>query len=60
MKPSLPVEPPFRQRLFPRQHASEYPRAAVKRRFYRLMERRRVTERPDLYLTSQRPDSGRF
>lgn len=30
MKPSLPVKPPFRQRLFPRQHASEYPETVVK------------------------------
>lgn len=31
---SLPVMPPFRQRLLPRQHASEYPWAALLRHFY--------------------------
>lgn len=30
MNPSLPVMPPFRQRLFPRQHASEY-REAIRK-----------------------------
>ncbi|KAK5600356.1 hypothetical protein CRENBAI_025238 [Crenichthys baileyi] len=29
MSPSLPVMPPFRQRLFPRQHASEYQEASI-------------------------------
>lgn len=30
INPSLPVMPPFRQRLFPRQHASEYPQTIRK------------------------------